>query len=189
MIRTTDRASEVPDGMLEAIGRGDRNAFRSLFRITSSKLYGIVLRIVRSKEDAEDILQQVYLQVWSNAAGFSPDKGSPLSWMIGIARYRALDHVRSGHVRIERKADTLEAAEQFLVEDRAEKLIAEKLMLDRYLGVLDEETRTMLVLAYCYGYSREELALRFKRPVNTIKTNLRRALLEARKESETKVLP
>ena len=188
MIRITDRASEVPDGMIEAVGRGDRNAFASLYRITSPKLYGIILRIVRSKEDAEDIFQQVYLQVWSNAAGFTPDKGSPLSWMIGIARYRALDQVRSGHFRFERNTETPEAAEQFLVEDRAERLIADKLMLDRYLGALDEETRTMLLLAYCYGYSREELALRFKRPVNTIKTNLRRALLETRKQSETKVL-
>jgi len=188
MIRTTDRSPEALDRLLNAVGRGDRNAFKTLYEATSSKLYGIVLRIVRSKNDADEILQEVYLQVWSNAKNFSSHKGSAIGWMIGIARYRALDHVRSGHIRSAQKTDTLDATEHALIEDQAERLIAEKLMLDRYLGSLDEEARTMLILAYCYGFSRDELASRFERPVNTIKTILRRALLQARKQSETEEL-
>ncbi len=172
--------SEGLIGLLNAVGRQDKDAFITLYKATASRLYGIILRIVRSREDAADVLQDVYLQLWSNASSFSQEKGDALSWMITIARYRALDLVRSGHARAGRKMEDLKVAERMSIEAEAETSIAEKQMLRRYLDVLDEETRAMVVLAYCYGYSREELAERFKQPVNTIKTHLHRAMLKLR---------
>lgn len=166
--------------LLQSVAGGDRRAFRDLYDATAPKLLGIAVRILRDRGLAEEILQDVYLRVWRNASRYSPEAGSPMTWLSTIARNRAIDVVRS------RKAEPIAAAPVGDLDgDWLEKLAgqaggdvdhADAEALRQCLGRVDAELRQCLVLAYCEGYSREELAERFDRNVNTVKTWLRRGL-------------
>ncbi|MBV9079191.1 MAG: sigma-70 family RNA polymerase sigma factor, partial [Methylobacteriaceae bacterium] len=81
--------------LLAAVARGDETAFQALYRQTSAKLLGVVLRIVRDRARAEDVVQEAYMQVWRGAASYSPEISRPMTWLISIARYRAIDAVRA----------------------------------------------------------------------------------------------
>lgn len=126
-------------------------------------------------------MQEVYLKVWQNAASFNPEAGRPMTWLISVARYRAIDVIRQHR---ERPASTDDEGVDWIEtlpepRDReAEFLEVERLRvcLDR----LDETHRRCLLEAYYAGYSREELAMRFGKPVNTIKTWLHRGVASLR---------
>jgi RNA polymerase sigma factor (sigma-70 family) len=81
---------------LERIAGGDRNALRLLYRDTSAKLFGVCLRILGDNGEAEDVLQDVYITVWRRAATFDPDRASPITWLVAIARNRSIDRLRAG---------------------------------------------------------------------------------------------
>ena len=170
--------------LLQSVAAGDRRAFRDLYDATSPKLLGIAVRILRDKALAEEILQDVYLRVWRNANRYSPEAGAPMTWLSTIARNRAIDVVRS------RKAEPIAAAPagdedggwlESLADPAGEGVDrVDAQALQQCLGQVEGELRHCLVLAYCEGYSREELADRFGRNVNTIKTWLRRGLAALR---------
>ena len=163
--------------LIAATAGGDRIAFEALYRSTSSKLLGVVLRIVRSRAEAEEILQEVYLRVWTNAGAFSPEAGSAFGWLVSIARNRAIDSIRARPTMQRVSADD----EGDLIARIADPKDFEADIIGRdelahCLGALPEPYRELIVLAYCHGASREELAERFDKPVSTIKTWLHRAL-------------
>src|SRR5512146_2313062 len=94
-----------------ALGRipdGDRAALQTVYRLTSAKLFGVCLRILGEHGDAEDVLQEVYVTVWRKAADFDARRASPMTWLIAIARNRAIDRLRAG--RIARRMEPIEAA-------------------------------------------------------------------------------
>jgi RNA polymerase sigma-70 factor (ECF subfamily) len=161
--------------------RGDRQAFAALYRASSAKLYGTILRILNDRALAADILQEVYVKIWRNASSFDAAKAAPTTWMAAIARNRALDEARK------RKPPTIDAETEGLNlaapesdplagRDRQEELRRLLACLDG----LDAERRRIVVLAYCEGLSREALSARFAHPVPTIKTWLRRSLAQLR---------
>ncbi len=161
--------------LVVSIGTGDRVAFQSLYAQTSAKLLGVVIRIVRSRQIAEDVLQDVYVKVWTNARTFDPRAGSAIGWLVSIARNRAIDVVRAnstplgnpyGDAVLETLPDGVDREAQH----------NDRFVLERCLGALDARTREVILLAYRDGYSREELAERLHAPVNTIKTWLNRGL-------------
>lgn len=158
--------------LLEATSRGDRDAFRSLYDAAAPKLFGIVLRITRNRSIAEEVLQETFVRVWQNAELYSPAAGQPLSWLVAIARNKAIDRIRAEHA--ERYADNPDILERLPADAAGDPMTRESLRV--CLSGLDEEARTCVLLAYCSGYSREELATRFSRPVGTIKTLLHRAI-------------
>jgi RNA polymerase sigma-70 factor (ECF subfamily) len=158
--------------LLRAAAQGDRRAFRSLYEATAPKLFAIVLRIVRNRPVAEEVLQETYVNVWQKAERFSPEAGDPMAWLTTIARNRAIDRIRSE--RIDRASTTDETILERLVAPSSGDPVMHE-ALRRCLDGLDEEARTCMILAYCSGYSREELAERFGRPVGTIKTLLFRS--------------
>src|SRR5262245_24007448 len=80
--------------LLERVAARDRQAFSALYTATSAKLYGIILRIARRRDIADEVLQEVYVQIWQRAAHYDASKGSPITWMVAIARNRALDEAR-----------------------------------------------------------------------------------------------
>jgi RNA polymerase sigma factor (sigma-70 family) len=164
--------------LIEAVARRDRPAFKLMYEQTSARLYGIVLRIVRNRAVAEEVLQEVYLRVWEKASSYRPESGSPMSWMIAIARNRSIDVLRQRGDVEERTGD------DNLIEQIADTSgvpdLAARDSLQFCLKRLDELHRHCIILAYCGGYSRDELATRFERPVNTIKTWLHRGLASLR---------
>jgi RNA polymerase sigma factor (sigma-70 family) len=161
--------------LIAAVVRRDESAFAALYGRTAAKLLGVVLRIVRERAVAEDVLQEVYLRVWQNASAYAPESGRPMTWLISIARYRAIDVVRGRRLDIAPNdpdgADPFESVAE--PRDREQDFID----IDRLrlcLGTLEARQRRCLLEAYYEGYSREELASRFDAPVNTIKTWLHR---------------
>lgn len=164
-------------GLLGKIAGRDEAALKALYDRTAAKLLGIVLRIQRDRSLAEDVLQDVYLRIWHAAGSYAPAAGAPLPWLCAIARNRAIDGLRR---RSEVAMPSGEAGEAYW-----ERLVApgggEDAILDRdalvaCLSRLDPTQRDCVVLAYCEGWSREELAARYGRPVNTVKTWLHRTL-------------
>jgi len=167
--------------LLAAVANGDEAAFEKLYAATSAKLYGVVLRILRRPELADEVMQETYLKIWNGAAQFDPALASPITWMVAIARNRAIDLARrKTDASVEDMPDALELAadvpDPLAARERSEEV---KHLLD-CLGRLEPEQRQLVLLAYYDGLSREQLAARFKRPVNTIKTWLRRSLLAVR---------
>lgn len=163
-------------GLIAATARGDRAAFAELYGRSAAKLLGIVIRIVRDRAIAEDVLQEVYLRVWQNADGYLPEAGRPMTWMISIARNHAIDVVRGRRmVRLAQDEDGLDPLENVPEPRDREAEIIDTSRLRLCLGELDPVQRRCLLEAYYEGYSRDELSVRFGKPVNTIKTWLHRA--------------
>lgn len=168
-------------GLIARIARRDQAALRALYDRTGPKLFGVILRIQADRSLAEDVLQDVYLRVWQNAASYSPEAGRPLAWLCTIARNRAIDGVRR---RSEIQGPATEDGEDW-VERLADPHDSAGAILDSHalracLGRLEALHRDCIVLAYCEGRSREDLAQRYDRPVSTIKTWLHRGLASLR---------
>ena len=163
--------------LIAAVAKGDQGAFKMLYDATAPKLFGLVLRIARDRAVAEEVLQDVYLRIWRNASTYTAEAGLPLTWMASIARHRAIDVLRQ---RTEVLIGPNEEGQDWLdTVMEARDLEADLIDADRLrhcLGQLEAAQRQCLLLAYYEGYSREELATRFDKPVNTIKTWLHRGL-------------
>jgi RNA polymerase sigma factor (sigma-70 family) len=163
--------------LLEAAGRRDRAAFKALYDRVAPKLFAIALRILRDRGPAEDALQEIFLRIWQNAASFSPDAGSAMGWLTAIARNRAIDILRARRsAPLTAMSETTELWENIAAMDGGEAERLNLATLRRCLGAIEEPARSCVLLAYYEGYSREELARRFDKPVNTIKTWLFRSL-------------
>ncbi|MDP4025153.1 sigma-70 family RNA polymerase sigma factor [Methylobacterium sp. NEAU 140] len=163
--------------LLAGIGRGEADRLAELYDLTSPKLFGLILRIQRDRGLAEDVLQDVYMRIWQAAGTYRPEAGPPMPWLVTVARHRAIDSVRR---KTEAQGPESERGEDWVARlidprDGAAALMDREALL-ACLGRLDPAHRDCVVLAYCEGLSREELAARFGRPVNTIKTWLHRAL-------------
>jgi RNA polymerase sigma-70 factor (ECF subfamily) len=167
--------------LLAAVAKGDQAAFERLYAATRAKLYGVALRILRRADLADEVLQETYLKIWRNAGEFNPRLASPITWMVAIARNGALDLLR-------KKTESSIEDEPQAIEVSAEEVdpLANRHMSDELkrllacMGGLDEEHRRVILLAYYNGWSREQLARKFDKPVNTIKTWLRRGLIQIR---------
>jgi RNA polymerase sigma-70 factor, ECF subfamily len=167
-------------GLLKRTGTGDREAFTALYTRTSAKLFGVVSRICVSDEAAKEALQETYVLIWKNSASFNPALAPPLAWMARIARNKAIDIRRLQAERIsslgvELNVDFPELADDPLSHtERSEELRR----LTECLKGLAGDRREMILLAYYEGLSRDEIGAKFDKPVNTVKTLLRRGLAQ-----------
>lgn len=161
------------------VAAGDRAAFSILYERTAAKLFSSIRRILASEAAAEDAVQDAYVRIWRRAGDFDASIASPIAWMTTIARHAAIDVVRRGAERISAAGDEIDAELADRLADPAgsgERMVAGQ-RLANCLDKLDVDRRGMVLLAYCQGWSREELAKRFDRPVATVKTILRRSLI------------
>ena len=167
--------------LLDRTAARDQSAFAELYRATSAKLYGVILRILGRRSLADEALQDAYARIWERAGDFDAAKGSPIAWMAAIARHRALDEIRRAKAMpvadLPEGFDVAAEAESPLdVMEQSDRLRALLSCLDR----LDGEKREVVLLAYYRGCSRETLSRRYGRPVPTIKTWLHRSLTQLR---------
>jgi len=175
--RQADQAS------LERIARGDEDALADLYDRHARLIFSLALRILQVRADAEDIVQEVFAQVWAQAKRYDPSRGAVAAWMLTLARSRAIDRLRARRARPEAAVET-SAAER--VPDVAatqdlELLSAEQVSrLQRALGGLSEAQREALELAYYEGLTHAEVAVRLAEPLGTIKTRIRQAVIKLR---------
>jgi RNA polymerase sigma-70 factor (ECF subfamily) len=167
--------------LLAAVAKGDQVAFERLYSATRAKLYGVTLRILRRSDLADEVIQETYLKIWGSAGQFDPALASPITWMVAIARNRAIDLIRKRvDISLEEVPEVLDVAADTPDPLAAREMSEELKRLLACIGRLDADRRKLVLLAYYNGWSREQLAKEFDKPVNSIKTWLRRSLIEIR---------
>ena len=169
-------ASEMTS-LVSAIAKRDGLAFERLYNGTSAKIYGVVLRILRRHDLAAAVLEDAYLAIWDNASKFDPALGSPISWMVAMARSRAID--------VARRPDTAASdIEPEIADADGPGAMSRREMTDELkrlltcIGRLEPDRQRMVLLAYYGAFSREQLALKLDTPLNLLKASLRRSLFE-----------
>lgn len=167
--------------LIAAVAKGDQAAFERLYNATRAKLYGVVLRILRRQDLAEEVVQEAYVKIWNSAGTFNPGVASPITWMASIARNRAIDVARKrSEVSIEDEPSAQEAAADSPDPLARREMTEELKRMLECVGRLEPDRQKLVLLAYYNGWSREQLAAKFDAPVNTVKTWLRRSLLDVR---------
>lgn len=167
-----------PVNLVRRIARGDREAFARLYDRYASLVFTFATRLLRSRSDAEDLLQEVFVQVWRQAESYAEDRGSPEAWLITITRSRAIDRLRSTRRR-EMSAvslDEVKEAETGLSGDSVRTNTEARLMVRGPLARLPEAQRRALELAYFDGLTQTEIAARLGEPLGTVKTRIRDGL-------------
>jgi RNA polymerase sigma-70 factor (ECF subfamily) len=165
--------------LLARIVSRDQNALGELYDRHSRLLFALILRIVRERGDAEEVLQEAFVQVWSRADSYNAALGSPVGWLIGIARNRAVDRLRSNSVRARAEGQALPAAPVDTPE--AQTSLSElRREIQQALASLPADQRELIEQAYFEGLTQSELAARFRLPLGTVKTRVRSGLLGLR---------
>jgi RNA polymerase sigma-70 factor (ECF subfamily) len=158
----------------------DRAAFRLLYDRTSAKLFGVVLRILKDRSEAEEAVQEVYVKIWQRADRYVAGDTSPISWLVAVARNHALDILRARRPRADDIDVALEIPDAGPSPERATADSQERGRIERCLGTLEPDRAEAVRGAYLDGYSYDELAQRYAVPLNTMRTWLRRSLLKLR---------
>jgi RNA polymerase sigma-70 factor, ECF subfamily len=165
---------------LARVAGGDRAALQLIYQDTSAKLFGVCVRILNDKSEAEDVLQEVYLTVWRKAASFDPARASPITWLVAIARNRAIDRLRA--TAGGRRLEPIEAAENMRdPAPAAIDVVQTAQQSSRLVLCLDElESRQAVAIraAFLDGNTYEELAQRMRVPLGTMKSWIRRGLMK-----------
>ena len=167
--------------LLDRIARGDERSFASLYDLYSPILFGLLLRILHSRAEAEDVLQEVFLQVWQRASNFDATRGRAFTWLVTLARSRAIDRLRSLDSRV-RVANAVAREASESVSDAAEDASRSEQgeALRRALAALPEEQRRALLLAYFEGLTQSEIAAHLREPLGTVKTRMRIGMMKLR---------
>lgn len=178
VVRSDD--SEAVSDLLTRVARGDSEAFAGLYDALGSSVYGIARRVVRDPERAEDVAQEVFLEVWRKAPSYDAGRGSAKTWVLTIAHRRAVDAVRRNEAS--RKYEARTVTDEVQHESPGDALLAreEQEQVRNCLGTLTELQLESVRLAYYQGYTYSEVASLLEKPLPTIKTRMRDGLIRLR---------
>jgi RNA polymerase sigma-70 factor (ECF subfamily) len=165
--------------LLDRIAARDEGALAALYDRHARLIFGLILRIVRARADAEDVLQEVFVQAWTRVDTYNASLGSPAGWLIGIARNRAIDRLRTHAVRL-RTAEQAPVPPPVTTPESHAAAGERHRDVARALGSLPPEQRELIEQAYFEGLTQSELAERFKLPLGTVKTRVRTGLITLR---------
>lgn len=181
----SDRDKDGLATLLAEVASGDKSAFARLYGLTSRKLFGVALRILRDRSAAEDIVQEAYVRIWRNAASFDAGLAPPMSWMASIIRHCAIDALRKKKLEMAEFSDESARVASEAV-DPAEELDLSRRRAIAFAAIrkMDPAKRDLILLAYVREQSRDSLAKTLGMPNGTIKTHLRRSLIELRQSMQ-----
>ncbi|KQT17121.1 RNA polymerase subunit sigma-70 [Chryseobacterium sp. Leaf404] len=159
------------------VRRHDENGFHYLYENYSAALYGVILKIVHSREAAEEIIQDTFVKVWNSIAQYDKGKGRLYTWMINIARNTALDYLKSKSFQNELKNQSLP---EFVYNDTKLSVSDNQdfIGFSKILDNLEKDKRELIDLAYYKGFSQSEIAEELSIPLGTVKTKMRNALMK-----------
>ena len=182
-----NRDSREGDRLLEAVAGGSSDAFEQLYDRYAPTLYGLLLRILAQPEDAQEVLQETFSQVWRSAGSFDRSRGSEMAWLISIARSRGIDRLRARRTRADRE---IEAGQE--ISRRAtnvgssgggerDAILSElRMEVRKALEELPQAQLAALELAYFQGLSQSQIAERLGEPLGTIKTRMQLGMKKLR---------
>ena len=171
--------------LLKRIGQGDRKSFEQFYDRFSRVLFTVAYRLLGNQEAAEDVLQEVFVQIWEKASRYDPARGKPLTWAMTLTRYRAIDYLRS----LRRRGQLHEDAKQ---EAQGEEKLADRssfvavaageqhAFVREAIAKLSEEQREVIELAFFGSLTQTEIAERLNQPLGTVKARIRRGLIKLR---------
>ncbi len=176
-----EQAAQSDAELLRAIAQGDEAALAQIYDRYAPTLFGMMLRILHSRAEAEDVLQEVFLQVWQHASQFDEERGRPFTWLATIAHSRAIDRLRSldSRQRAATRAAFEHAEEQGDAVDDVFRMERTE-VVRRALNEIPEGQKQVLLLAYFEGLTQSEIAERTKEPLGTVKTRMRSGLIKLR---------
>ena len=181
MIEDTSIDQAVEIELLRGVSRGDRKSFEDLYDRFSGVLYSAALQILNDQREAEDVLQDVFVQIWDKAKLYNPSRGKPLTWAMTLTRNKSIDRLRSAQRRF-RLQDQVEKETRvhFTERDSADEVDAlEKSKLIRSaVLLLSKEQRQAIELAFFAGLTQNEIAVELNQPLGTIKARIRRGMLK-----------
>jgi RNA polymerase sigma-70 factor (ECF subfamily) len=169
--------------LVERVAGADHSALAALYDATNRLVYSIVLRVLGDKEAAEEVLMDVYMQVWRQATRYDATRGAPLAWLATIARSRAIDRLRSGWQDQHRKEslDVLgEAPANVSTPEESTEASERQQLVREALSLLAPEQRQVIELAYYAGLSHSEIADKLNQPLGTVKTRIRLGMMKIR---------
>ena len=170
------------DALLRDVATGSRTAFEALYRATSARLFGVCLRMLRDRGDAEDVLQDVFATVWRKAGGFDAHRAGAMTWLVSIARNRAIDRMRATPAGAH--LGSIELAEQLPDPDASPmdsaSAASDGARLEGCMQQLDARRRHLIRTAFFEGATYEDLSRRSGSPLGSIKSWIRRGLAQLR---------
>lgn len=168
--------------LLQCVARGDQSAFAELYDAMSARVFGLIVRVLVDRSQSEEVMQEVFLEVWQSASRFVPNRGQGRSWILTIAHRRSVDRVRSAQASTDRDLRTglrdLGVAYDGVAEEVELRLEGQR--VTQALATLPEAQREAITLAYYGGYSQSEIAALVGAPLGTIKTRMRDGLSRLR---------
>jgi RNA polymerase sigma-70 factor, ECF subfamily len=176
------RPSDELDALLRQVARGDSAAFATVYDLTKTRVYGLVMRVLRDPGYSEETTQEIYLEVWRTASGYDSAKGSALAWLLTMAHRRAVDRVRAEEAGSRREsrygAASAVAASASAHDPVADSAIAgdERRRVTQCLEGLTDAQRQCIQLAYYEGLTYSEVSQRLAANLSTIKSRIRDAL-------------
>lgn len=170
--------TQAIENLIAKVALGDRSAFSSLYDATSAKLFGVLLRVLNDRAEAEDALQEVYVKIWRRADRYASNGLSPMTWLITIARNSGIDKLRARKTPAAGDDALAELPDLGPTPEAAVIAASEKARLDGCLGQLEDDRQQAVRGAYLDGETYQELADRFSVPINTMRTWLRRSLMK-----------
>jgi RNA polymerase sigma-70 factor (ECF subfamily) len=176
-----EQAQAADVQLIHAIARGDEAALGALYDRYRLILFGLLTRILNSREEAEDVLQEVMLQVWRRAADFDEQRGRPFTWLVTLTRSRAIDRLRVLGAR-QRLAESASRNAPEEASDAVKDTLhsEQREIVKRALAALPEEQTRILKLAYFEGLTQSEIAKKLATPLGTVKTRMRSGMIRLR---------
>lgn len=171
------------EALLALVARREEAALGLIYDRYIRLVYAVALRITGDRQTAEEVVQDVFQNVWQTAASFQPDVGSCSTWLLSIARHRAIDAMRSKRERARAREQSIDSTQTFGEESQLEREVGQRLLRDDVRAALQNlpaNQRQAIELAYYGGLTRGEIAERLGEPLGTVKTRLRLGLLKLR---------
>jgi RNA polymerase sigma-70 factor (ECF subfamily) len=165
------------EALIGRVGLKDRRAFDALYARVSAKLFGVALRILSNRAEAEEVLQEAFVKVWQNADRYAANGLSPMTWLITLTRNQAIDRIRARKAPAVDIDDALDVSDAGPTPEQAAVAASERKQIDACLGELEADRAAAVRGAYLDGLSYQELADRHDVPLNTMRTWLRRSLM------------
>ena len=183
----SDAQSAAPatlNDLLAQAAEGDQQAFAALYDQCSSRVFGLVRRLLKDAAQSEEVTQEIFLEIWQNAKRYDPSKGSAIAWILTMSHRRAVDRVRASQSSRDRdqKIGLRDLETEYDSVSESVEIRVENERVGQALQRLTELQRQAVTLAYYGGYSHSEVAEMLKVPIGTVKTRLRDGMIRLRDE-------